>query len=1152
MSYEFDDNINDNDNNLNDNINDGDKNDNINDSYGENDNNKELESNPLNKNYNYPSVDDENLSEKIYKKREFHIHRIPTRKKIETFEEAQKIRDEKCHPKEREFTDHQMLVSNYINPDTPYKGLLLYHGTGSGKSAGSIAIAEKFKPLVDKYGTRIYVLVPGPLNKENYKNEILLFTGDTYTKQFINPNGNNDENFIKSNAKLAINQYYRIMSYRSFYRKVLGEKRKEKIIEGNKTKTIIKKNEEGEIDRDVSIDKILNLNNSLLIVDEAHNITGNEYGDAIKKIINDSINLKVLLLTATPMSNTADEIVNMINFLRPMDDQIQRDKIFNTPNRIYEMELKDGGLDYLKKMCRGYISYLRGSDPITYADKVEIGDIPRGLLFTKLTKCIMEPFQLEKYNEEKKNMPLESDEDNFSHSGIDKGIEAVTNCVFPGLSNDKKSLIKLSGITGLNLLRNQLQSYEKELNDLIAKYLFNNKKDNYLYLTKNDKQITGKIFQENNLKTISTKFYQCLIDIKGAGTRFIYSNLVKFGIELFQEVLKQNGYLEYDESNSYQINNNTICYHCGINKQNHIKKIGKDEHDFYPATFISITGKTQDEETIPEEKIKIIKEVFNNIKNRHGKFIKILLGSKVMNEGITLKNLSSIHILDVHYNLGKVDQVIGRGVRYCVHYDVTTNINPNPKVEIYKYVSSLPSHNELSSDEMMYKKAELKYLLVKKTERAIQEIAIDCPLNRNGNMFPEEIEKHKNCDSLPCNKKENCNACPSQCGYMTCEYKCDGLKLNKLYYDSKTNTYIKLHKDQIDYTTFHSNLAREEINFSKNIIKEMFKIKTSYQLDDIITYVRNKRDIEKKNLFQDHFIFKALDEMIPLTENDFNSFSDIIKDAYNRPGYIIFRDKYYIYQPFEENENLPYYYRSNYNYELKRKTGIHNYLKNNKLIKFEYKDNENVKGYDFKSTYDYYKSKNENSYIGIIDKQIKKNKYDNEDLDVFKLRKERPKILNKKRESGIASYLGATCYNAFSVDQLKKIGKSIDLSFDVNDRTKMCKEINERLIYMEKYGIKENKKTYLMVPENHPTLIFPLNLEDRIKYILNEIQKITNVKPDIKLIKNKLPNTLKLDGFEPVKYFLSITNTNEMNLAKSIIEKYNGVLENNKWNFNIE
>ena len=108
-----------------------------------------------------------------------------------------------------------------------------------------------------------------------------------------------------------------------------------------------------------------------------------------------------------------------------------------------------------------------------------------------------------------------------------------------------------------------------------------------------------------------------------------------------------------------------------------------------------------------------------------------------MNEGITLKNIKEIHILDVHYNLGKVDQVIGSGIRFCTHYDIINEENPYPKVEIYKYVISLKEG--LSTEEQLYKKAEFKYTLIKETERILQEEAVDCPLNRNGNIFPEEL-----------------------------------------------------------------------------------------------------------------------------------------------------------------------------------------------------------------------------------------------------------------------------------------------------------------------------------------------------------------------------------------------------------------------------
>ena len=89
------------------------------------------------------------------------------------------------------------------------------------------------------------------------------------------------------------------------------------------------------------------MDNSLLIVDEAHNLTGNEYGDALNVIIKNS-KFKVILLTATPMKNLADDIVDLLNFIRPKNDLIRRDEIF-TSEKNYEMKLKPNGEEILKK-----------------------------------------------------------------------------------------------------------------------------------------------------------------------------------------------------------------------------------------------------------------------------------------------------------------------------------------------------------------------------------------------------------------------------------------------------------------------------------------------------------------------------------------------------------------------------------------------------------------------------------------------------------------------------------------------------------------------------------------------------------------------------------------------------------------------------------
>ena len=61
---------------------------------------------------------------------------------------------------------HQKIVRDYINLYTPYRGLLLYHGLGSGKTCTSIAIAEGMKD-----SKRVIIMTPASL-RANYIEEL--------------------------------------------------------------------------------------------------------------------------------------------------------------------------------------------------------------------------------------------------------------------------------------------------------------------------------------------------------------------------------------------------------------------------------------------------------------------------------------------------------------------------------------------------------------------------------------------------------------------------------------------------------------------------------------------------------------------------------------------------------------------------------------------------------------------------------------------------------------------------------------------------------------------------------------------------------------------------------------------------------------------
>jgi DNA polymerase III delta prime subunit len=1095
------------------------------------------------KDFSYPKHDDKDFQDKIYKKREFYYHKVPHRNKLENYEDIQEYRNNQCKEGEKDPREPQNILPNFINPNTPYKGVLLMHGTGVGKTMTAIRIAEQFKEQIKKYNTKVYVLVPGPNTRENIKKELIMSTGESYlkNKELLTQMSKADVEKEKRAAIYSALQYYKILSYKSFYKKVLGEKIVEKkITDDNKIKSTYKKNLEGEIEREIVIDRITNLNNSILIIDEAHNISGNEYGEALKKIIKESENLRIILLTATPMVNLADEIVDLLNFLRPLNDQIVRDKIFYG-DKNYNMKIKEGGLQYLKDMARGYISYYRGSIPYTFADRNDVGIIPSGMLFTPVVKCYMDNFQYKYYKDIKLNL----------EDSLDRRSIAAANFIFPGLDKEDNSLKGYYSTEGLITILSQLNNNGDKLRELINKTLFNNKLTdiNNFILDNGNKNITGNILKLPYIKIFSIKFFTLITHLNSlindkVCTAFIYSNLVKAsGIELLAEALIQNGYLEYQENyQNYDINDNTLDYKTGLTYIEYKKK-NLNMSLFKPATFILITGSaTESGEDLSEHKQKIIQDVFNDIDNVEGKHIKFILGSRVMNEGVTLNNCKEVHIVDAFYNIPKMEQVIGRAIRICVHMKVINDNYKFPLVNVYRYVVSL-NNNDLSSDEILYQKAEFKYITIKEVEYGLKQVALDCPLLLNGNMFPEEIEKYKNCvpPTLE-NVKSGKIICPALCDFRNCDFKCD----TKLPLDDKNMTYKYLDKNEIDYNTFNDNLAQFEIAMIKNKIKDLFKFKHVYVYGEMLEEIKKSLLKHQSELFENYFLDQALFEMMPLSDSDFNNFKDTIYDKYNRSGYIINRGKYYIFQPLQENEDVPMYYRLTMNYVKGTHVSLDNYINKN-FPNMTFKDDtiDNVKvqnEYNFEDTIDYYENRDENFIIGIID--INTNKLAYNEPDLFKIRY--PKTKNeKKRGTGIQTFKGAVCATAKDKNYLIKIIKKIpDITKTEIDRinkltrNEICDELKNKLLYLEKYSTTKdkNKMTYVMIPSNHPIYPFPYNLEDRLKLL---IKKISNIKSDIEILVKK-----QKDDNGNIIYELTFPNNKTLN---EDIQNLGFNLNNNFW-----
>ena len=86
------------------------------------------------------------------------------------------------------------------------------------------------------------------------------------------------------------------------------------------------------------------------------------------------------------------------------------------------------------------------------------------------------------------------------------------------------------------------------------------------------------------------------------------------------------------------------------------------------------------------------KEAFNHDENVRGEYIQVILISSAGAEGISLKCVRQVHIMEPFWNYIRVDQVFGRAIRMKSHINEFLP-KEERNVEQYLYLSSLPDGN---------------------------------------------------------------------------------------------------------------------------------------------------------------------------------------------------------------------------------------------------------------------------------------------------------------------------------------------------------------------------------------------------------------------------------------------------------------------------
>merc|ERR1711871_1400033 len=643
----------------------------------------------------YPDLVDINFNYKIFKKKEFYENKID----LKTYN-IDELSDNRCNSKKWQSLPNQIFLKNFMSTETPYNGLLLWHGTGVRKTCSAITIAEQFKEIVKREGKRMFVLL-SPSIKDNFKKQIFnsdklgkihfkklselakkqipQCTGNSYLKEL-------DEIVIEDNEHLGkkinriINSYYNFMGYDSFANYVT--KLEEECVKGY----------------DLTMKEDLQrkmrtkcFSDTVFIIDEAHHIriTGENSKKiappVIERVIKDADNVKLILLTATPMYNSPVEIIWLLNLLLQNDKKsiIYENDVFDSKGNLRVADEKNpiGGLEILKQKSRGYISYLRGENPFSFPFRFypDINDDPKilytdnapmlnmsgnrinedlKLKYLKLIDSNMSEIQYKIYRksvsslmkndyEYEEYFELEEEEQvkkkDSGYSEIEKGLQ-ISNFIFPsmGIDNEDEDEIDINNYYGN-------KGFDKSFDTIITKngkkYKYNkatyDKFGKFLQCPQEDEEIDGY-----QLSDFSSKMDSILKYIYNSeGIVYIYSQFITSGVLPLALALEQNGFKKYGKEQLLDIpeysKKNINCKSEPISYEGkRISEYHKKE-DFKQASYIIITGNDSISKNNDQE---IYDSTLKN--NKNGERIKVILGSPVAGEGLDMKRLREIHILD--------------------------------------------------------------------------------------------------------------------------------------------------------------------------------------------------------------------------------------------------------------------------------------------------------------------------------------------------------------------------------------------------------------------------------------------------------------------------------------------------------------------------
>ena len=601
----------------------------------------------------YPFPQDKNFEEKLSAKKEFLDLKL---------EKNETIPDEPG-----DMMKHQKLLGKLMSFYTPYDMMLTNYEPGSGKTCMSVTLVELLRQQQN--------LQKNSLKTLPYRGAIVLVRGSGLIQNYINElvyrctAGKYDPGLHETGRPLTeterlIRIRKLVSEFYSFY-----------------TFEVFAKNMQQLTDDEI----FQRYSRHVIIIDEVHNLHETTASLAVRKPAVTSVrgvvqtyknilrflhivrgHCKTLLMTGTAMRDTADEISNIMNFMLPVDNQMETgEDFFNT---YFDENKKLKNVEKLKSLFKGKVSFLKRM--VTGIKQEYIGNYKYSKRL-KLDPQVASEFQSKHYMQAYRSTEANADVNVYINP------RQAALAVFPDGSYGSEGFNKyIEKINTGSFMRYRMT---KELRDALY-----------------DKDFEVML---QRIKRLSIKYYntlrECIQARKDGRVVLIYNRSVGgSGLIYFSLLLELFGFVR-----------------------------GYGEETTKESRYVILTHKTT-----TERQMRHIRDLANKPENHRGEFVQIIMGSRVINEGYSYKHVQYTEGVSPYWNFIASRQAIYRGDRLGSLRYVQQEGEPIQQIRLPAMIpldANGKPDPESSIELIMYGLCEEKLIYIDQIEKVLQDSSVD-------------------------------------------------------------------------------------------------------------------------------------------------------------------------------------------------------------------------------------------------------------------------------------------------------------------------------------------------------------------------------------------------------------------------------------------